>query len=62
MSDPCFTETGRFRTKPATQDIPYRTEDGRRIREAYIASKGPVKHDYSELERRIVERIDNAQG
>ena len=53
----CGTRTGRLSsTDPNLQNIPARTEEGRRIRKAFVASPGCVlmKADYDQLELRMM--------
>ncbi|MCV6605952.1 MAG: DNA polymerase I, partial [Porticoccaceae bacterium] len=59
------TATGRLSSSdPNLQNIPVRTEEGRRIRQAFVAPQGSliVAADYSQIELRIMAHLSGDEG
>src|SRR6185437_8736056 len=61
----CSVATGRISSSdPNLQNIPVRTEEGRRIRQAFIAPPGwqVMAADYSQIELRIMAHLSGDEG
>jgi len=58
------TKTGRLQSTPKLQNIPIRTEEGRRIREAFTGPPGAshLKMDYARVEQKILDQLRKGSG
>ncbi|MEA8880496.1 DNA polymerase, partial [Campylobacter jejuni] len=60
------TTTGRLSaTDPNLQNIPVRTDDGKRIRDVFVAGKGYeglLTADYSQIEMRVMAHLSKDEG